>query len=115
MGYAASGTIRGNVERDYHIGAAPQGLIALRLILGDKAALDLTAREYFLSRKAGPSDTSGHENITRADVAFTVRIQRQHAIAVKYLWNRRDASFPRPRRQNADQGNVWHFLHAPRP
>ncbi len=93
VGYAAAGTVRGNVERDYHYGVAPQALIALRLIVGEKAALDVTAREYFLSRAAAPSDTSGHENITRADVAFTLRLTRHQAITVKYLWNRRDASY----------------------
>ncbi len=93
MGYAAVGTIRGAAENDYHYGVAPQALIALRLIFGEKATLDVTAREYFVSR-AGAANTGGHDNIARADVSFAVRIHRQHAIAVKYLWNRRDASFP---------------------
>ena len=92
-GYAATGTIRGAAENDYHYGVSPQALVALRLIFGERAALDVTARDYYVTR-GGAGSTGGHENITRADVAFTVRIQRQHAIAVKYLWNRRDASFP---------------------
>ena len=93
VGYAAIGTTRSNAGDSYHYGVAPQALLALRLILGEKASLDLTAREFFVSR-ASATDTRGRENIARADVAFTVRIHRQHAIAVKYLWNRRDASFP---------------------
>ena len=28
-----------------------------------------------------------------ADISYTWRIQKQHAITVKYLWNRRDATF----------------------
>ena len=93
LGYAATGTIRGAAENDYHYGAAPQALIALRLIFGETAALDVTARDYYVTR-GGAGSTGGHENITRADVSFAVRVHRQHAIAVKYLWNRRDASFP---------------------
>jgi len=93
VGYAAVSTSRGNPERDYHYGVAPQALLALRLIFGEAASLDVTAREYFVSR-AGAADTGGHDNIARADVAFTVRIHREHAIAIKYLWNRRDASYP---------------------
>jgi hypothetical protein len=93
VGYAAVSTSRGNPENDYHYGVTPQALLALRLIFGEKAALDVTAREYFVSR-AGAADTGGHDNIARADIAFTVRIHREHAIAVKYLWNRRDASYP---------------------
>jgi hypothetical protein len=93
VGYVAVGTTRSSAGDAYHYGAAPQALVALRLIFGEKAALDVTAREYFVSR-ASAADTRGRENIARADVAFTVRIHRQHAIAVKYLWNRRDASFP---------------------
>jgi hypothetical protein len=92
-GYAAVGTVRSTEDRDYHYGVAPQGLLALRLIFGERAALDVTAREYFVSRVAA-ADRGGHENISRADVGFTVRIHRQHAIAVKYLWNRRDAFYP---------------------
>jgi hypothetical protein len=94
-GYASVGTINGNRDQDYHYGLAPQALLALRLIFGDKASLDVTAREYFVSRVA--ADTAGrggHDNIVRAETALTWRIYKQHAIAVKYLWNRRDASYP---------------------
>ena len=93
VGYAATGTIRGAAENAYHYGVAPQALIALRLIFGEKAALDVTARNYYVTR-GGIGNTGGHENITRADVSWAFRIHRHHAIAVKYLWNRRDASFP---------------------
>jgi hypothetical protein len=37
--------------------------------------------------------TAGHDNILRADLAFTWRIKGQHAISVRYLGNRRDASY----------------------
>jgi hypothetical protein len=93
MGYAGVGTLHGTNATDYHYGLAPQALVALRLIFGDTASLDLLGREYFVSRIASAS-TGGHDNIVRVDTAFTVRIHRQHAIALKYVWSRRDASFP---------------------
>jgi len=91
-GYAAVGTLHGSTEGDYHYGLAPQALLALRLIFGNKASLDVTGREYFVTNVAGA--TSGHDNIIRTDLAFTWRIQGQHAISFRYLWNRRDATYP---------------------
>ena len=93
LGYAAVGTVNGIGERDYHYGAAPQALLALRVIFGDKSSLDITGREYFVSRVGG-ANRGGHDNIARADIAYTWRIRDQHAITVKYLWNRRDATYP---------------------
>jgi hypothetical protein len=107
-GYAAVGTIGGAGERDHHYGVAPQALVALRLILGDKASLDLTAREYFVSDVAG-GNRGGHDNIARADVAFTYRIHRQHAVAVKYLWNRRDATYPDLGDRSQKRGTIGIF------
>ena len=92
-GYAAVGTLHGASEGDYHYGVAPQALLALRLIMGDKASLDMTAREYFVSG-IGSGGTAGHDNISRADISFTIPIHKQHAIAIKYLWNLRDATYP---------------------
>ncbi|MFY9326578.1 MAG: DUF3943 domain-containing protein [Georgfuchsia sp.] len=91
-GYAAVGTLRGSAEGDYHYGVAPQALLALRLILRDRASLDVTGREYFVTGVAGAN--SGHDNIIRTDLAFTWRIRRDQAISIRYLWNRRDASYP---------------------
>ncbi|HEU4923989.1 MAG TPA: DUF3943 domain-containing protein, partial [Burkholderiales bacterium] len=91
-GYAAVGTMQGSSD-EYHYGIAPQALLALRLIFGDRASLDLTGREYFVG-KAAAADIGGHDNIVRVDAALTVRLYRQQAVAVRYLHNRRDASFP---------------------
>ncbi len=91
-GYAAVGTVHAAGPGDYHYGVAPQALLALRLVFGERAALDMTAREYFVSR-IGSGGVGGNDNIARADVSFTVRVHKQHSVAVKYLWNRRDASY----------------------
>lgn len=92
-GYAAVGTVHGTAENDYHFGVAPQALIALRVIFGDRASLDTTTRGYFVSRVGGP-DRAGRDNIFRTDAAFTVRVYRQHAVAIRYLLSRRDTSSP---------------------
>lgn len=94
VGYATVSTIRGLAnERSNHYGVAPQALLALRLIAGDRASLDLTAREYYVSDVSG-GNRGGHDNVVRTDAALTWRIHKQHAIAVKYQFSRRDAQFP---------------------
>ena len=93
MGYAGVSTLHGSLDTDYHYGATPQALLALRLIFGNRAALDFNAREFFVSRVAG-AGTGGRDNIARADLTLTVRVYREHGVALKYLWSRRDATFP---------------------
>jgi hypothetical protein len=93
VGYTAVGTTRSTADNDYHYGISPQGLLALRLIFGERAALDLTAREYFVS-DIGAAANGGHDNIVRLDAAFTVRVYKRHGVSLRYLLNRRDASYP---------------------
>ncbi len=105
VGYAAAGSIAGDTsERDYHYGVAPQGLISTRLILGDRASFDVTAREYFVNG----ADT-GHDNIVRLDASFSVRVHQQNAITIKYLLNRRDASFPGQISSTQSRGTIGIF------
>ena len=91
-GYAAVGTLRGGNSGEYHYGTAPQALAAMRLIFGNRASLDVTAREYFVSH-VGSRSVGGRDNIARADISLTVRVKKQHSVAIKYLWNRRDATY----------------------
>ena len=82
-------------DRDYHYGIAPQALLALRFIYADRVSLDVTGREYFVSGVAADrAGRGGHDNIARADISLSFRVHKQHAIALKYLWSRRDASYP---------------------
>lgn len=90
-GYAAVGALTTSDTTDYHYGIAPQALAATRVIFGDRAAFDLSAREYYVSRVAGPT---GHDNIVRLDAAFALRFHEQRALAIRYLLSRRDAFFP---------------------
>jgi hypothetical protein len=105
LGYAAVGTLHGTDERDYHYGVAPQALVALRVIFGDKYSLDLTAREYFVSRVAG-ANTSGNDNIARADASFTWRISGKHAVSLRYILSRRDASYFSLSDQSQTRGTI---------
>ena len=93
LGYAAVGTTRSSSnERDYNYGVAPQALLALRLTHGDKTALDVALREYFVSSLASGT-TGGRDNIVRGDVSLTYRIDKQQAVTLRVLGNRRDATF----------------------
>ena len=92
VGYASVGTIHGTLNTDYHYGTAPQALAALRVVFGDRWSLDATARDFFVS-KVGGAGTGGHDNIARADLTLTARVRREHGVAIKYVWSRRDATF----------------------
>ena len=93
VGYTAAGSTRSTGENDFHYGVAPQALIALRAIYKDVYAIDIAAREYYVSRVAA-AGRGGHENITRIDAAITYRIKGRHGVSIKYLGNRRDAYYP---------------------
>ena len=90
VGYAAAGTINGPGERNYRYGTTPQGLLALRLIMGDRAMVDMTGREYYISDVNG-SSPGGHELIGRGNVGLTVRVYGQHALGVQFTSTTRDS------------------------
>lgn len=108
IGFAAVGTTRSIVENDYHYGLAPQALVALRFIFGQRASLDLTGREYFVSR-VGAAARGGHDNIARLDASFTVRVYQRHGIALRYLLNRRDAFYPDVGDSSQTRGTIGIF------
>lgn len=85
-GYAVEG-------RDFHYGFAPQALAHLRVIAGRRAALDLTARDYFISG-AGGSGTSERDVMFVGDTSLAIRIYRRHAIGLKYQRARRSSDLP---------------------
>jgi len=93
FGYGAGGTVHPSEERDYHYGGTGQGLLAGRLIFGDKAMIDLTAREYYISG-FGSTQSDGSERIFRGNASFTVGIYKRHALGIQYVMSRRDASSP---------------------
>jgi hypothetical protein len=91
-GYAAVSTLHGTDERDYHYGVAPQALLALRFVAGNSYSIDVTAREYFVS-KVGSKDANNHDNVARAEASFNWRVSGNHALAIKYTVSRRDSSY----------------------
>lgn len=92
VGYGSAGTIHGEGERDYHSGLTPQGLLALRLIFADRAALDLEVRDYYVSGLAA-SESDGSENIFRGVATLTVRVYNLHGITLRYTVSQRDAQY----------------------
>jgi len=93
LGFAGAGTTpRADGQRDYHYGATPQGLLALRAIFGDRAMLDLTARDYYVSG-TGSDDKKGSEQIFRADAGITVRTFGYQALGIECVASDRRAHY----------------------
>lgn len=105
VGFAAAGTIAGEGERDYHYGATPQGLLALRLIFGDVAMLDATGRGYYVSGTGSP-ETQGWERIARGNASVTVRVHGRHALGLQYVASQRDAHYPSLRDRHQTVGTI---------
>jgi hypothetical protein len=102
VGYAGGGVIHGSGievagplgdgQRDYHYGIAPQGLVALRLILGDRVSIGSTIQDYYISR-FGATESTGSEQIARADASLTVRVYNLHGITLRYSESRRVGTY----------------------
>jgi hypothetical protein len=82
-GYAAARAIGPADGRDYHYGVAPQAVANVRLIAGRRAALDLTAREYFVSGVGG-FGAARRDLIFVGDASLAVRVYRKHAMGLTY-------------------------------
>lgn len=106
-GFAAVGTINGASEdsNSYHYGITPQALAAARLTVANKASIDVTAREYFVS-DVPATNTPGNDNIGRVDASLTVRLHGSSALTIKYLWSRRDAFYPEIGRRTQVRGTL---------
>jgi hypothetical protein len=94
VGYTAAGATGGRdpnpaTDNDYHYGVAPQLLGVMRLVYRDRAAIDLAAREYYVTRVAGRDN--GDVNIVRLEAALTYRVSGHHAVSLRYLFNERDS------------------------
>jgi hypothetical protein len=82
-GYAAAKSFDRTDDRDYHYGIAPQALANLRVIAGRRAALDVTAREYVISRVGG-FGTNQRDLIFVGDASLGIRVYRRHALGLTY-------------------------------
>ena len=111
-GYAAAHSFDETEERGSHYGLAPQALANLRLIAGRRTALDLTAREYFVSAVGG-FGTGQRDFIFVGDASLVVRVYRRHAFGLTYqLAGRRSDYFSLPdqRRSQSTVGASYTFL-----
>ena len=75
-GYAAARPLGQTEGRDFNYGLAPQALVNLRLIAGRRAALDVTAREYFISALGG-FGTGQRDLIFIGDASFAIRVYQR--------------------------------------
>lgn len=108
VGYATVSDIAGiSDERDNHYGVAPQALLSLRLILGERASIDLTAREFFVADVSGSGVR--HDNVVRTDASLTWRIHREHAVSIRYQLSRRDFDFRDLGNRIQDRGTIGIF------
>jgi hypothetical protein len=108
VGYATVSTIGGiSDERANQYGVAPQALLSLRLIIGERASIDLTAREFFVADISG--SRVRHDNVVRTDASLTWRVHRQHAVSIRYQLSRRDFDFRDLGNRIQDRGTVGIF------
>jgi hypothetical protein len=101
-GYGGGGVIRGagierasplgDGQRDYHYGLTPQALLALRVIFGDRVSIDSTFREYYISHVAA-TESTGTEDVTRADISVTTRVYNLHGITLRYVESNRNGRY----------------------
>lgn len=113
-GYAAARDL-GKVDgRDYHYGVAPQVVANLRLITGRRAALDVTAREYFISGVGGFGTRTGQRDlILVGDASLAVRVFDRHALGLSYQLAGRSSDYlelPHESRSRSRVGLFYTFL-----
>ncbi|MDD2580644.1 MAG: DUF3943 domain-containing protein [Desulfuromonadaceae bacterium] len=114
VGFGAAGTTPTVVgDRDYHYGVAPQGLLALRLLFGNRAALEVDARGYYvtgsgqfnsLSTSSNPVDSAGgSEKIVRVKTGFNIRVYGRHGLGLQYVESLRNSQYgSQPSRHQRD-------------
>jgi hypothetical protein len=94
-GFGAAGTVGDEEERDYRYGVVPHAILGLRLIFTDLAMLEAQGRQYWVvgvgSGASANADQYGHETISRANLALTVRVFGPHALSLSYLVSAREA------------------------
>ena len=109
-GYVATHT-EGQPD-DFHYGVAPQALVNLRLIAGRRAAVDLTAREYFVSGFGG-FGTGQRDLIFVGDAWLAFRVYRRHGLALTYQRAGRNSDYlelPDQTRARSTIGVFYTFL-----
>jgi hypothetical protein len=110
--FAETSRVASADERDYHYGVAPQALANVRFIAGGRAALDTTARQYFISGVGG-FGTGERDLIFLGDTTLAVRIYGRHALGLSYQLARRTsdlAELPNHTKTRSTAGIFYTFL-----
>ena len=97
---------------DFHYGVAPQAVMNLRLIAGRRAAVDLTAREYFVSGVGG-FGTGQRDLIFVGDAWLAMRVYGKHGLALTYQRAGRSSDYlelPDQTRSRSTVGVFYTFL-----
>ena len=84
----------------------------LRLIAGRRAALDVTAREYYVSARGG-FGTGQRDLIFVGDAWLAIRAVGRHALGLSYQMAGRNSDFielPAQRRSQSTLGVFYTFL-----
>jgi hypothetical protein len=112
IGYSSAQSVDATMDRDYHYGLGPQLLLSTKLIGGDRAAVDVTARGYYLGG-VGAFVTGERDRILRIDGSAAVRVYGPNAVTIKYIRSERHASlsgFPRLIQKGSTIGVYYTFL-----
>jgi hypothetical protein len=99
---------------DFHYGVSPNALVNLRLIAGRRAAVDLTAREYFVSGFGG-FGTGQRDLIFVGDAWLAIRVYGKHGLGFTYQRAGRSSDFrelPDETRSQTTVGVFYTFLGA---
>jgi len=113
VGYTSTGTVRASTSGQYNYGFAPQAMVEVRLIGGDKISLDLAAREFFDGKLTSPQ-TGGTDRVFRGDASLTYRLAAHHAVTVKYITSRRTFAFANvPERQQRRDTVGLYYAYQP--
>jgi hypothetical protein len=113
VGYTSTGTVRASTSGQYNYGFAPQAMVEVRLIGGEKLALDLAAREFFDGKLTSP-ETGGTDRVFRGDASLTYRLAAHHAVTVKYITSRRTFAFTNvPERQQRRDTVGLYYAYQP--
>jgi hypothetical protein len=108
-GYAAAHDTSG---RQSHYGFTPQGVANLRMIAGRRAALDVTAHQYYVSAIGG-FGTGQRDLIFVGDASLAVRFYRRHALGLTYQLAGRSSHYltlPDERQTRSTAGVFYTFL-----
>jgi hypothetical protein len=111
-GFAAARALGPSDGRDYHYGVTPQALVNLRLIAGRRAAVDLTARQFFISG-LGEFGTGQSDLIFVGDGSLALRVYRRNALSFTYQLAGRSTDYlelPKKTQSRSRVGVFYTFL-----